>query len=168
MHETRQTIYARDERETIKNNRHCRPAAPLLFRGKLRGREGEVTDFCIEYQMRVVVCCGCVLAQARALGGHTQALELQRPREYSRTHYGALIVEATLTTHALLGLSTQASPSLVTQERGKDSGATQPPSKDADAPPSARLLLLLDLVDLGRLPLHLTGTGQRSVNLPHV
>lgn len=33
--------------------------------------------------------------------------------------------------------------------------------------PSARLFLLLDLVDLGRLPLHLTGTGQRSVNLPH-
>ena len=33
--------------------------------------------------------------------------------------------------------------------------------------PSARLLLLFDLVDLGRLPLHLTGTGQRSVNLPH-
>ena len=33
--------------------------------------------------------------------------------------------------------------------------------------PSARLLLLLDLVDLGRLSLHLTGTGQRSVNLPH-
>lgn len=33
--------------------------------------------------------------------------------------------------------------------------------------PSARLLLLLNLVDLGSLPLHLTGTRQRSVNLPH-
>lgn len=34
--------------------------------------------------------------------------------------------------------------------------------------PSAGLLLLLNLVDFGSLPLHLTGTSQRAVNLPHV
>lgn len=34
--------------------------------------------------------------------------------------------------------------------------------------PSTRLLLLLNLVDFGRLSLHLTGTSQRSVHLPHL
>lgn len=33
--------------------------------------------------------------------------------------------------------------------------------------PSTRLLLLLDLVDLRRLSLHLTGTSQRSMDLSH-
>lgn len=124
-----------------------------------KGREDQQGRFGVV----CVYCCTLSDSSSRDLGvtPHECENKKARPHKCSRTHMTHCSFGASLTTGPFEPKHQRSLLSLFTQR-------TQEPPNTHQAAPSAGLLLLLDLVDLGRLALHLTGTSQRSVNLPHV